>query len=290
MEASAAAAARKTRYRCASAAAARRGFIAVLKRRWKIEAGKDLAQRRKRRAETFDARAQRDARALGRRPHRELVEKAGLPQAKLRLGATVADLGCGYGSSTILMAQAYRMSRFLGYDYHAASIESAREAAKRAGVADRVSFEVASAEAMPPEQFDLICCFDCVHDMGDPVGVLANVRRGLKPNGTLMIVEPYAGDALEDNLTPVGRIFYGASTMLCTPASLAQDVGAGDGRPGGRAGDAQGRHRGWFFALPAGHPRPRSISSTKPVRKASAGGRPADGAGLLATMAGYGSL
>jgi SAM-dependent methyltransferase len=156
-------------------------------------------------------------------------------EAKLRLGATVADLGCGYGSSTILMAQAYRMSRFVGYDYHAASIEAAREAAKRAGVADRVKFEVATAETMPQGQFDLICCFDCVHDMGDPVGVLANVRRGLKPNGTLMIVEPYAGDTLEENLTPVGRIFYGASTMLCTPASLAQEVGLAMGAQAGES-------------------------------------------------------
>jgi SAM-dependent methyltransferase len=157
-------------------------------------------------------------------------------EAKLRLGATVADLGCGFGSSTIMMAQAYRMSRFVGYDYHEQSIEAARAAAQSAGVAERVRFETASSDAMPEHLFDLVCCFDCVHDMGDPIGVLAGVRRALKPNGTLMIVEPFAGDALEDNLTPIGRIFYGASTMICTPASVAQEVGLA---LGAQAGEAQ---------------------------------------------------
>jgi SAM-dependent methyltransferase len=156
--------------------------------------------------------------------------------AKLRTGALVADVGCGYGSSTILMAKAFPMSQFVGYDYHEPSIEAAREAARRAGVGDRVRFEVASGVATPKLAFDLVCSFDCVHDMGDPVGVLGQVRAALKTNGTLMIVEPYAGDALESNLNPIGRIFYAASTMLCTPSSLAQDVGmalgaqAGEGR------------------------------------------------------------
>lgn len=155
--------------------------------------------------------------------------------AKLQTGATVADVGCGYGSSTILMAQAYEMSQFVGYDYHEASIEAAREAAKRAGVVDRVKFEVLSGEEVPARGFDLACCFDCVHDMGDPVGVLKRLHGALKPNGTLLIVEPFAADALEDNLNPIGRMYYAASTMLCTPASLAQEVGLALGAQAGEA-------------------------------------------------------
>jgi SAM-dependent methyltransferase len=156
-------------------------------------------------------------------------------EAKLRTGASVADVGCGHGSSTIQMAKAYPMSRFVGYDYHLPSIEAALEAAAKAGLADRVRFEVASANALPEKNFDLICCFDCVHDMGDPVGALAHIRSRLKANGTFMMVEPYAGDTLEANITPVGRVFYGASTMLCTPASLAQDVGLALGAQAGEA-------------------------------------------------------
>jgi len=154
-------------------------------------------------------------------------------ETKLRTGATVADVGCGHGSSAILMAKAYPMSRFVGYDYHGPSIDAARDAARKAGVGDRVRFEVAPARALPGTDFDLICCFDCVHDMGDPVGVLAHLRSALKPNGTLMIVEPFAGDTLEENLNPVGRVFYAASTMLCTPASLAQEVGLALGAQAG---------------------------------------------------------
>jgi 2-polyprenyl-3-methyl-5-hydroxy-6-metoxy-1,4-benzoquinol methylase len=166
-------------------------------------------------------------------------------EAKLRTGASVADVGCGHGSSTILMAKAYPMSRFVGYDYHLPSIEAARQAAQRAGI-NNVAFEVASAKELPAKNFDLICCFDCVHDMGDPIGVLAHIRSALKPNGTLMIVEPYACDTLEENLTPVGRVFYGASTMLCTPAALAQ---GGDLALGAQAGEARMRdvaHRAGF--------------------------------------------
>jgi SAM-dependent methyltransferase len=156
-------------------------------------------------------------------------------EAKLRTGALAADIGCGYGSSTILMAKAYPMSRFVGYDYHEPSIKAAREAAREAGVEDRARFEVVSGDSTPKLAFDLVCCFDCVHDMGDPAGVLARLRESLKPNGTLMIVEPFAGDTLEANLTPVGRIFYGASTMLCTPSSVAQEVGLALGAQAGEA-------------------------------------------------------
>ncbi len=167
-------------------------------------------------------------------------------EAKLRTGATVADVGCGYGSSTILMAKAYPMSTFVGYDYHEPSIAAAREAARREGLADRVRFEIASANSMPAGQFDLICYFDCVHDMGDPVGALASGRESLKNNGAIMIVEPYAGDALEQNLTPIGRIFYAASTMLCTPSGLAQGPGLALGAQAGEARTGEIARRAGF--------------------------------------------
>ena len=156
-------------------------------------------------------------------------------RAKLEAGALVADVGCGHGASTVIMAQAFPASRFVGFDYHEPSIEAARKAAAAAGVVDRVRFVVASGTEFKEKNFDFACCFDCVHDMGDPVRVLAHIRGSLKPNGTLMIVEPFANDRLEDNLTPVGRVFYGASTMLCTPASLAQDVGLALGAQAGEA-------------------------------------------------------
>lgn len=166
--------------------------------------------------------------------------------AKLRTGALVADIGCGYGSSTILMAKAYPMSRFVGYDYHEPSIAAAREAARDAGVEDRVRFEVVSGDSTPTLAFDLACCFDCVHDMGDPVGVLSRLRQALKPNGTLMIVEPFAGDTLEANLTPVGRIYYAASTILCTPSSVAQEVGLALGAQAGEARMREVVHQAGF--------------------------------------------
>jgi 2-polyprenyl-3-methyl-5-hydroxy-6-metoxy-1,4-benzoquinol methylase len=152
---------------------------------------------------------------------------------KLTAGARVADIGCGHGASTILMARAFPASTFVGSDYHEASIEAARRAAERAGVADRVSFEVASAADFGGGPFDLVCVFDALHDMGDPVGAARHVREQLAPDGTWMVVEPYAGDRIEDNLTPVGRIFYAGSTMICTPASLSQDVGLALGAQAG---------------------------------------------------------
>ncbi|HEY0615666.1 MAG TPA: class I SAM-dependent methyltransferase [Candidatus Elarobacter sp.] len=154
-------------------------------------------------------------------------------EAKLRAGASVADVGCGLGTSTIVMAQAFPKSRFTGFDYHDGSIAAARAAAEKAGVADRVRFEVAAAKAFPGAGYDLITCFDCVHDMGDPVGAALHMRRALAPDGTLMMVEPFANDALDGNLNPVGRVFYACSTLLCTPASRSQEVGLALGAQAG---------------------------------------------------------
>jgi len=153
--------------------------------------------------------------------------------AKLKAGGRAADIGCGHGASTVLMAQAYPKSTFVGFDYHAASIERARERAAEAGVADRVRFEVAAAKEYPGRGYDFVTCFDCLHDMGDPVGAATHVRSSLAPDGTWMVVEPYAGDRVEENLTPVGRVFYSASTLICTPASLAQEVGLALGAQAG---------------------------------------------------------
>jgi SAM-dependent methyltransferase len=154
---------------------------------------------------------------------------------KLESGARVADVGCGHGSSTILMARAYPSSTFVGSDYHEGSIETARRRAQEAGVADRVRFETASAAASEGEGYDLVTMFDCLHDMGDPVGAARQVRRMLAPDGTWMIVEPMAGDRVEDNLNAVGRAYYGFSTFLCTPASLSQEVGLALGAQAGEA-------------------------------------------------------
>jgi len=154
-------------------------------------------------------------------------------EARLLEGAKVADVGCGHGASTILMAEAYPKSRFFGFDYHQPSIERAREHAKAEGVADRAEFAVASAKDLPGEAYDLICIFDALHDMGDPVGAAARIRDALTPDGTWLLVEPFANDELTENLNPIGRIFYSASTMFCTPASLSQEVGLGLGAQAG---------------------------------------------------------
>ena len=154
-------------------------------------------------------------------------------EAKLERGAKVADVGCGLGASTIVMAKAYPKSTFVGLDYHAGSIELARERAAAAGVGDRVTFDVADAQRFPGSNYDLIACFDCLHDMGDPVGAAAHIRSALAPDGTWLLVEPFANDRLEENLNPIGRIFYSASTLLCTPASLSQDVALGLGAQAG---------------------------------------------------------
>jgi SAM-dependent methyltransferase len=155
--------------------------------------------------------------------------------AKLERGARVADVGCGYGASTIIMAQAFPRSTFFGFDYHAGSIEEARDRAEAAGVSDRVHFEVAGADAFSGSDYDLITTFDALHDMGDPVGAARHVLAAIADDGTWMVVEPMAGDHVEDNLNPVGRAYYGFSTLLCTPASLSQEVGLALGTQAGQA-------------------------------------------------------
>jgi SAM-dependent methyltransferase len=145
--------------------------------------------------------------------------------AKLERGARVGDIGCGHGASTIIMAKAFPNSSFVGYDYHEASIQVARRAAEREGLDSQIKFEVVDAKSFPEENLDLVTIFDALHDMGDPAGAAKHIYRSLNPDGTWMIVEPMAGDTTEENLNPVGRIYYSASTMLCTPASISQEVG-----------------------------------------------------------------
>jgi SAM-dependent methyltransferase len=154
---------------------------------------------------------------------------------KLERGARVADVGCGYGVTTVLMAKAFPKSTFVGYDYHAPSIEAARADAVREGVADRVKFEVASAKDYPGKDFDLVAFFDCLHDMGDPIGASKHVLASMKKDGTWLVVEPMAKDRVEDNLNPVGRVYYSASTHICTPASLSQEVGMALGAQAGES-------------------------------------------------------
>jgi SAM-dependent methyltransferase len=155
--------------------------------------------------------------------------------AKLEQGGRVADVGCGHGSSTILMAKAFPNAAFAGFDYHAGSIETAKKRAQDAGVSDRVRFDVAPADGYAGSGYDLVTNFDCLHDMGDPVGAARHVLETLDPDGTWLIVEPRAGDRVEENLNPVGRAYYGFSTFLCTPASLSQEVGLALGAQAGEA-------------------------------------------------------
>ncbi|HEX4581560.1 MAG TPA: class I SAM-dependent methyltransferase [Acidobacteriaceae bacterium] len=154
-------------------------------------------------------------------------------EAKLKAGAKVADIGCGHGASTLLMAKAYPQSKFTGFDYHGKSIENARASAERQNLQDAVTFEESSAASIPGSGYDLVTTFDCLHDMGDPVGAAKHIKKALAPGGTWMIVEPIAGDDTAANLNPVGRIYYSASTVLCVPASLSQDVGLGLGAQAG---------------------------------------------------------
>jgi SAM-dependent methyltransferase len=156
-------------------------------------------------------------------------------EGRLKNGGKVADVGCGLGSSTILMAQGFANASFVGFDYHEPSIAIARQRAAAAGLSDRVHFQVATAKNYPGDNYDFVTFFDSLHDMGDPKGAAAHVFETLNTDGTWMIVEPFAGDRLEDNLNPVGRAYYGASTMICTPASLSQEVGAALGAQAGEA-------------------------------------------------------
>jgi SAM-dependent methyltransferase len=154
---------------------------------------------------------------------------------KLTAGARVADVGCGLGSSTVLLAQAYPQTTFVGSDYHARSIELARKRAAEAGVGDRVSFEVASAQAFSGTGYDLVAMFDCLHDLGDPLGAARRVRDSLAPDGTWLVVEPFAADRVEDTFNPLGRLYYNGSTFLCVPNALSQDGGYALGAQAGEA-------------------------------------------------------
>jgi len=175
---------------------------------------------------------------------------------RLEAGAEVADVGCGHGASTVILAQAFPRSHFVGFDYHAPSVAAATERARAAGVGDRVRFEVATAKTYPGT-YDLVACFDCLHDMGDPLGAAAHVRESLRPDGTWMLVEPFAHDRTEQNLNALGRLFYSVSTLVCTQASLAQEVGTRSApRPARRA-------------CATSSPAPASAASGAPPRRPS---------------------
>jgi 2-polyprenyl-3-methyl-5-hydroxy-6-metoxy-1,4-benzoquinol methylase len=176
-------------------------------------------------------------------------------EEKLAAGAKVADVGCGLGSSTVLLAEHYPNSRLAGFDYHDGSIELARKRAADAGVADRISFDVASAQSFSGTGYDLVTTFDCLHDMGDPLGAATHIRQSLAPDGSWLIVEPFAGDDVSDNLNPVGRVYYNFSTFLCVPNALSQ--------PGGYSLGAQaGEHSIGDVVTRAGFTRFRRASET----------------------------
>jgi 2-polyprenyl-3-methyl-5-hydroxy-6-metoxy-1,4-benzoquinol methylase len=168
---------------------------------------------------------------------------------KLEAGARVADVGCGHGWSTVLMAKAFPKSQLVGYDFHRGSIEAAHAHAETHGVSANTRFAVGLAKDYPGKDFDLVTCFDCLHDMGDPAGAAGHIRRSLKEDGTWMIVEPIAGDRLEQNLNPVGRLYYAASTMVCVPTSLSQEVGTALGAQAGEAKLRELIHKGGFTSV-----------------------------------------
>jgi SAM-dependent methyltransferase len=187
-----------------------------------------------------DERLYRGCAAFYRNAYRGALVTDWLPaldgvRARLEAGMRVADIGCGYGHSTVLMAEAFPNSRFWGFDTHAESIAAARRIADAAGVGDRVTFETAGAQDYPAGGFGLICFFDCLHDMGDPVGAARHAKRALGPDGTVMLVEPFANDRVEDNIGAVGQLYYAASTTLCCAHSLSEDVGLALGAQAGEA-------------------------------------------------------
>ncbi len=188
----------------------------------------------------YDSRMFRGVERFFRPGYRSNLTAAWIPalegvEAKLKAGAHVADVGCGHGASSIAMAEAYPASTFTGFDFHEPSIEAARQAADAAGLSDRVRFEVSSAQTFPGTDYDLICFFDCLHDMGDPVGAAKQARKAVADDGTVLLVEPFANDDLPDNLNPVGRTYYAFSASICTQTSLAQDVGRALGAQAGEA-------------------------------------------------------
>ena len=167
-------------------------------------------------------------------------------EEKLKAGAKVADVGCGVGFSTLLMAKAYPNTQFIGYDFHQPSVDEARRHAEAHELSDRVTFIATSAKEIKETDFDLVTSFDCLHDMGDPRGCAGHIRQVLKGDGTWMIVEPIAGDRPEDNMNPVGRLYYNASTMVCIPTSLDQEVGEGLGAQAGEKKLTEVIHAGGF--------------------------------------------
>ena len=169
--------------------------------------------------------------------------------AKLENGGRVADVGCGHGASTILIAEAFPAAELVGYDFHPESIATARERAREAGVSDRVRFEVAGAAGYPCEDYDVVAFFDALHDMGDPVSAARHARAALAEDGTCLVVEPQAGDRIEDNLNPVGRVYYGYSTLVCTPGALSQPGGTALGTQAGPARLSEVLAAGGFGAI-----------------------------------------
>lgn len=191
---------------------------------------------------------------------------------KLDAGATVADVGCGHGSSTVLMARAFPRSEFHGFDFHAASIDAARAKAQTAGVGGNTRFEVATAKQMPANGYDLVCLFDALHDMGDPVGAAQRIRECMAPGGTMMVVEPLAGDHLADNLHLLGQLLYSGSTLICTPTSRAQEVGLALGAQAGEARLTDVLKQAGFGSVRRANRHEHGARSTAVNHRCSAGG------------------